>query len=325
MELHWRDVKDLEKEWKYLEVKVVDDVKPSLRIISGVSARFKINGPAGPVCWGEIEDGYYGAWFLRNDNEWGIEHMPVRPITSEDIEKLDGIKDEDLSSHWAKFFANALGNTKSSPLYSGKWSITNQNQYIETGSDLPNWPSSEENKVGFYTTRPLYLDWGAAGNYGVMALKAMPPESDGRVKWWRKKVKEGTCPPALIWFISCLQAYVILDGHSRLRAFQLENQKPKYMVLKPLNELERQPNPELAKRVHESLKEREQNPRKSAMSIHQINKLLIEVYDDRPFVNYNSNSLAKTDFEAQWQEEVRSFIGRTDTDEKELAYMLEKP
>lgn len=249
--------------------------------------------------------------------------MPVPPIQSSDVEESIEHCGFDRDSFWAKFFAKALSQSAMSPLYQGKWSLTNKNQYIETSPhDLPAENPSVENRVGFYQTRPLYLDWGSAGNYAVMALKSMPDAQNGRVKWWRKKVKEGNCPPVLIWFITCLQAYVVLDGHARLRAFQLERQKPDYMVLKSVNEIESEPDLERAKMVQQSLVERQLPSWKKPLSVDDINKILIKVYDNRPFVNHTTKSLAIPDFEPLWLKEVKAFEGKPGTDQEELDTML---
>ena len=324
MELRYRDIKNPNDEWTYLEVVIPEEVNPSLQLLSNNNLKFKLDGPAAPLFWGIIDEGYYGVSILRNDNEWPLEQMPVKPIQAADIEASIQYSGFERDSFWARFFAKSLSKSKASPFYKGKWSLTNKNPYIETSEyDLPVEEPTAENKAGFYNVRPLYLDWGAVGSYAVIALKSMPDKKEGRVKWWRKQVRAGNCPPVLIWFISCLQAYVVLDGHARLRAFTLEKQAPDFMVLKAINELKREPDLSRAQKVHDSLQKRQQHAYKPPMTVDEINQLLIQIYDTRPFVHHMTRSKAVKDLDQKWLEEVAEFSNQPGTVQEELEAMLE--
>ena len=322
MELFYRDIKDMHEQWNYLEVIVKGEGKPTMPLISGGKRRLKIDSPFGTIGWANVEEGSYGAWFLRNDNVWTLEQMPVPPIHSQDVENAIVYSGEDRDGYWARFFAKALGRSKVSPLYPGIWRLVKNRQYIERGSDLPGEEQTPENLVGFYHTRPIYLDWGAAGNYGVYTLKALPDEQDGRVKWWRKKVRLGECPPVLIWFISGLQAYVVLDGHSRLRACQLEDSTPDYIVLKSVIEADTDYYKLAADRIYKSFAHREDNTRKPPLTVDEMNNILLQVYNPYALEEYTSRSLAIHGFEELWLKEVRAFVGKEGTDEEELDCMI---
>jgi hypothetical protein len=54
---------------------------------------------------------------------------------------------------------------------------------------------------------------------------------DGRVKMWRKRVRDKTLPPILTWWCHGLFAHVLLDGHDRLHAALLEGTAPDVIVL----------------------------------------------------------------------------------------------
>ena len=60
MELHYRNVKNLNEEWSYLEVEVTEEVTPGLQLLSNRDLKFKLSGPESPLFWGVIEDDYYG-------------------------------------------------------------------------------------------------------------------------------------------------------------------------------------------------------------------------------------------------------------------------
>ena len=132
----------------------------------------------------------------------------------------------------------------------------------------------------------------------------------------------GECPPVLIWFITGLQAYVVLDGHARLRAFQLEGKVPEYMVLKPVIVLGQEIDLKPANRLYHSFEQRQNNPRKQPLSVEHMNNILLQVYNPNAVEHYTSKSLAARNFEAQWLKEVGSFAGRPGTDEEELECMI---
>jgi hypothetical protein len=56
------------------------------------------------------------------------------------------------------------------------------------------------------------------------------------VKSWRKHARDGTLPPILLAWIAALDVYLVLDGHDRLRAAELEGTTPTVVALCPLRE-----------------------------------------------------------------------------------------
>ncbi len=72
--------------------------------------------------------------------------------------------------------------------------------------------------------RALHLSWCSRASTlpNVLALREPSPSDASRVKAWRKHARDGTLPPALLAWISALDAYVVLDGHDRLHAAALE-------------------------------------------------------------------------------------------------------
>ena len=44
----------------------------------------------------------------------------------------------------------------------------------------------------------------------------------GRVKMWRKRAREGTLPPVLVYDVSALTMFALLDGHDRYAAARAE-------------------------------------------------------------------------------------------------------
>lgn len=323
MEIYHRDVKNRKDEWGYLELNVIDDVKPSLRLHSGGERRFKLVKQDYPVFWGNMAHDWQGAWFLRNDNEWELDQMPVRPITSQDVQTALALSGDDLSAYWCRFFAESLSESKASPLYQGKWQLTSKGGQVEQHDyALPVDTVKPENRFGFYKKRPLWVDWGMSGSYILLGLKPVPDEDNGRVKWWRKQVRQGSCPPAFIWYIQSLSAYVVLDGHSRLRAFELENKAPRFIELSSVIEHEIEVNHPRAEAVYKDLEDRQKHRWKNPLKVDEINNLLIQIFDNTPLNQNINKAKASAQLAAEWLEEVQSFSGLKGTDEPELSAMI---
>lgn len=323
MKLHWRDVKNREQEWAYLEVNILDAPKPTLRLYSGAERRFKLVGQDQVFFWGNMQHDYEGAWFLRNDNQWDLEQMPVPPITSSDVQESSSLSGDELMAFWCRYFTRRLRESKVSPLYEGKWQLSHKGNYIEFEEyALAADPVRPENKLGFYETRPIWVDWGMSGSYILLALKALPNEDEGRVKWWRKQVRQDSCPPVLIWFIHGLYAYVVLDGHARLRAYQLEGKPPKFITLSSVIEHEVELNPKRIEGVYKNLANRQKNPRKNPLSLEAINQLLLDIFDTTPLVQGITKAKASAYLTEEWYKEVKSFSGLPGSDEGELESML---
>ncbi|MDH8458054.1 ParB/Srx family N-terminal domain-containing protein, partial [Klebsiella pneumoniae] len=78
------------------------------------------------------------------------------------------------------------------------------------------------------------VDWWWGGS---LLLGRYPIQPDaGRLKWWRKKCREGALPPVLVWYIAGLGSFVILDGHYRLQAAIAEEIPLSFLVLSELQE-----------------------------------------------------------------------------------------
>ena len=323
MELHWRDVKDQKDEWGYLEVDVKEDVKPTLRLHSGGDRRFKLVNQNHSVFWGKMEIDYQGAWFLRNDNEWQLEDMPIPPITSQIVQSTDSLSGDGLTAFWCRHFAKELSNSEASPLYEGKWRLTSKSSYIEMAEHaLAGDTYQLENRYGFYQKRPLWVDWGISGSYILLALKAIPEAKSSRVKWWRKVIRTSQCPPVLIWYIQSLSAYIILDGHSRLRACQLENHTPTFITLSSVIEHQAEFDKPRAKAVYKNLEERQKHPWKNPLNVDEINTLLVKIYDNTPFTQEINRAKASAALSKEWLNEVSQFSGLDDTDELALQDLM---
>ncbi len=66
---------------------------------------------------------------------------------------------------------------------------------------------------------------------GLLPLRAFSGAEAGRVKAWQKHARSGSLPPLLLWWVTALNEYVLLDGHDRLEAALLEGKQPSLLAL----------------------------------------------------------------------------------------------
>jgi hypothetical protein len=80
----------------------------------------------------------------------------------------------------------------------------------------------------------LVRDWPDAtlellcggGWHGVLPLRPLPAPDAPRVKAYRKHAREGTLAPVLLWWVSFLDGWLLLDGHDRAAAALVEGMQP---------------------------------------------------------------------------------------------------
>jgi hypothetical protein len=64
-------------------------------------------------------------------------------------------------------------------------------------------------------------------------LRRLSPVDAGRVKAYRRELREGILPPALLWWVSGLNTLLVMDGHDRITAAVAEHARPDVVVLAP--------------------------------------------------------------------------------------------
>ena len=324
MNLHWKDINSELNNWSHLEIEIEGATKPAIRIVAGSDLKFKIQHNAIPLAWGRIASDYYGCWYLRNQFEWNKDEAPIAPITSSDVERsLEYQSEQERLKYWSIFFLDSLSKSSSSILYNGIWELSVAQHYenINPSLNSKNWKIFNPEEV-FYPQRPVWIDWDFGNDLRLLSLKSQPSEDNGRMKWWRKKVREGACPPILAWFISSLDSLVIIDGHCRMRAYELESSKPTVLVLNAIQKIEVKTDKAKQESIIRGLENREIHPLKKDIPVDQINRLLIDAFDDRPYNRPITISIAKTDFAREWLDEMLKFKNDSEIDQEELEGMI---
>ncbi|MEV5338849.1 hypothetical protein AB0K93_10215 [Streptomyces sp. NPDC052676] len=126
---------------------------------------------------------------------------------------------------WAHRYARWLEDAPDTPLHDGRWQLARRGD-LEPGvwgeDFVRDWPGAR-----------LELLCGG-GWHGVLPLRPLSPPDAARVKAYRKHAREGTLAPVLLWWVSFLDGWVILDGHDRAVAALAEGRQPPVVELTAL-------------------------------------------------------------------------------------------
>ncbi|MEV4481496.1 hypothetical protein [Micromonospora coxensis] len=142
----------------------------------------------------------------------------------------------DRDMRWAYRFADLLSTSGAGPLYPGRWLLQPGAPYLRhvpaSGSVLKPASIAERWSHLVVDDDAGELDWYGHGGSGlVLSMRPMSRHDDARVKAYRKQVRDGTLPPILLWWVSSLDSYLLLDGHDRLAACLAEVVEPPLMTL----------------------------------------------------------------------------------------------
>ena len=124
---------------------------------------------------------------------------------------------------------------------------------------------------------------------------------------WRKQTRLDLLPPLLVWYIDSLNAYLLIDGHDRLLASQLENKSPEFIVMKSVLEMPKILSEKMQKSVMRNMEAQRKTKRKykKPMTTEQINRLIIGIHDDRNWQRSVTKSRFRNQFEAEWLSQVQ--------------------
>lgn len=118
---------------------------------------------------------------------------------------------------WPHRYALWLEETGLGPLHYGRWLLTPRSTFAPGIWDcdlVQDWPDAT-----------LELLCGG-GWHGVLPLRPLPAPDASRVKAYRKHAREGTLAPVLLWWVSFLDGWLLLDGHDRAAAALAEGMEP---------------------------------------------------------------------------------------------------
>lgn len=131
---------------------------------------------------------------------------------------------------WAHQYARWLEETEDGPLHDGRWLLTRRASFapgIWTEDFVRDWPGG---------SLELYC---GGGWHGVLPLRRLSPPDAARVKAYRKHARDGTLAPVLLWWVTFLDGWLILDGHDRAVAALAEGAEPVCVELRRVADEER--------------------------------------------------------------------------------------
>lgn len=325
-QIFWRDIEDLAGHWNGLgvDVKRPASGKPNLCLLSGNNCRMQLVLGDQTLLWGTMSRCLYGVWLVRNHLPEQLPQTLVGPIDSPQVEQQARLDPALRLKAWSRFFVEQLMQHQPDFFYPGYWLVralrpASQKPlrpllegidvwYFKGGEDaqshMPQWAIYGRNILDNQEPGPArWVELGEGGG-AVVGLHAVDPHS-GRLKWWRKKAREGSLPPILLWYVTGLSCYLILDGHYRLQAAIDENLPPEFLVLSSPRLYRYRPNPQEQQKVLGALQVQIQRKK---LDTGRFNQLLISTFDDRPYHGFGSQSWAGIASEQVWIDQVSGIL-----------------
>lgn len=257
---------------------------------------------------------------------WGIQlalrdgepfHL-VPPLTSAVEGVAPPMKDARYVRHWAEHFANCLVATRA--LAPGRFAITPAVDPAPPRSNLAPDVEAVPEEVRFAhgargSLSSPSVEWkslGSHGNGGVFRLRRPPLADASRVKLWRKRAREGRLPPVLLFYVSGLTMFALLDGHDRLAAAIAEGMAPPLLVLWHVRQSTRAPDPALQEAIWDVVSRRQDAWGETGPPVEEVkqdNDLLrsVSVPRDRFVAKTRASRLG--DDAARWEGRLLRMLG----------------
>lgn len=321
----WKDLFDRNENWQGLELTIRK--KPgsplALEMLSGFHGRMALQVAGETLFWASMLRDHSGVWLVFNAHH-SKDQVLLPPVTSEDVEHVKSKGELAWTREWCRYFSRQLMNAPVPLLSLHRWLIRPMEikdpLTLSSSQSVPvkSWRfDSPESTGNFGFSWTLYgedfpdlvnpekvrlVDWW----WGEILLCGRYPirPDAGRLKWWRKKCREGVLPPILVWYIGGLGAFVILDGHYRLQAAIVEKIPPSFLVLSELREQQLSADQDDQARTVWALEQQLKNPN---CSVDSVNQRLINLYDTR-YLWASTHSRATLGKGNLWLEEVDSYL-----------------
>ncbi len=184
-----------------------------------------------PILWARPDPCLQGIWVLQRNAAESPGILP--PWRFPEARALRSADPATFLESWAKVIAEALVESPRSPLHQGNFllSAARATQYGLEPVGQDHLPAAASGIAEIFDReQPEWLPWVPSFRV-VLPLRERPRENDGRVKAWRKAVQEGWLPPLVLFWVSGLNAFLLLDGHARLVAMELEGSRPSHALI----------------------------------------------------------------------------------------------
>lgn len=211
-----------------------------------------------------IDDDYYGYSWERAAAVPAV----IPPFAAADARRHD-------AERWTHSMARTVRSSPATPLYPAKWVLGPWTEVYPAHAGAARAlleAAARDDEHG-------YTEWDIGDVLPPLLLRSPPPLSDGRVKAWRKLVREGRLPPLLLWWVSGLDRFVVLDGAARLVAALAEDFEPPALALAAARVEAVAPDPNLRAAVDDLAAQ-------PAPSIDMVNRLALRAYGGERVVSF---------------------------------------
>lgn len=281
-----------------------------LELQYGGAGRLRVVQAGAPALWARVASRYEGVWAVRPRGDRALGILP--PIRADEARAMRTSVDA------MKWVAAALTGS-APPLRSGVWQLSEMRPVEATVTDrargwTPDVLRSRDPdglpglahglRSALAVPHAHFTDWGLNGSGAVLPLRDPSEPDAARVKSWRKHAREGTLPPVVLWWISALDMYVLMDGHDRLQAATAEGAQPRAVALWQAHEDgidDAAWRPGLVRRYERAF---EAGGRLSMRSRLELNRSLVEAF--RGYRRSRTQALAHYRLSAEWEAQVRA-------------------
>jgi hypothetical protein len=194
----------------------------------------------GARLWARVDREHHGYGLLRASGAEALNILP--PLAFSRVAAMAARAGSSSPARvWARTFAEMLCVSPASPLEGGRWFLSAGG--AEEEDTIPHLTPERTETIA---NQPPLMDvsWDFGKDVHPIALRDPSPADSGRVTAWRKHARAGTLPPVLLYWVSGLCAYVVLDGHDRLLAASLEGVNVSALRLERLSPESGAPAPE---------------------------------------------------------------------------------
>lgn len=203
--------------WAGLALDVTDRRRPEVGVEAAPPRMLRVRAGDRVLIWGWVGAERYGVHWHRPDDAW---RSPLPPLRARDV--ATGPDPAARLEQWAHRFCDVL-QIAPGPLWDGRWEVRPVHVIGAASGDRP-----QEHALAYLDRELLdagstgFVDWGGNGSLDLLPLRRLSAPSAPRVKAHRRRAREATLAPVLLWWVGGCDCWAVLDGHDRLLAALLE-------------------------------------------------------------------------------------------------------
>lgn len=279
----WTDIEAPDRPWSGLHVVLLDvHGAPPLHVVNPSGPGIDVLAHGRRLLHAEVARYYEGVQIERDfaaAAELGHD-FPLPPISADDL-RAAPVGPRDWQRYWCRWVAERIdaGNFG----YASDWAVQiarhgarPSHDWEEHGPLVCNLEHTLDEPASIFKT------WMLNGSSHCLAMRGKPAAHEGRVKHWRKQCRADRLPPVVVWWVSGLDCWLLIDGHRRLLAARLEGRLPPTIGVYSFAEKHWPLTSETIERHQFERDARQRHGALSPAAIRELDQRLIQIYDDRP-------------------------------------------